>query len=128
MTRTIYGFEANLNYNVLPYAELVVRIAHGWPDKTPYLKEMVDSKGGAIVYRADERCAEEKRCLFCAECATQEERTNVHRFLDSIHGYTCILPPAYKMELARFVSVHRSSLFERRAALRTLPHYLRNME
>ena len=128
MTRTIYGFEADLSHHAFPYAELIVRIAHGWKDKTPYLKEMVDMKGGRFVYSADERCTEGRRCLFCAACPTPEERTNVHKFLEEINIYTGRLPLAFKMELARFVNVHRSSLFERRASLRTLPHYLRNME
>lgn len=120
MPQTIYGYEVEVTNKVLCYAQLVVRILQGWPDKTPYLKQLLDVRGGGFLF-TNWKCSQEKLCLLCVACRPEEDRENVHRFLDAFQSRMNHLPYAFKMELVKFVNAHRSLLLDKKATLRELP-------
>ena len=108
----VYGFEAPVSNLALPHAHLLVDILSEWPEKTRFLKEIIDRFGGNILFRLFP-CFKTNLCDLCRECP-KEERENAHKFLETIQSHFGKLQFRLQCELATFVTRNGSALFEKK--------------
>ena len=118
----VYGHDSALSKRALPDAHLIVDIISEWPHKTEYLKSILDRYGGPVLFKFF-LCTSKQLCDVCLECP-KEERANVHNFLLAVHKRFVGLPFKVQLELTKFVSQHKSALFEKKDPVASLPAHL----
>lgn len=119
----VYGHDSELSKRALADAHLIVDIISEWPQKTKHLKKVLDQYGGPVLFKFF-LCSSRQLCEMCQECPHEEERTNVHKFLTAVHERFGGLSFAVQLELVKFVSQHKSALFEKKGPMTSLPAHL----
>lgn len=119
----VYGFEAPVSKQTLPYAVLLVDILSGWPRQTKPLRDLIDQFGGNILFRSFP-CMANNLCDLC-RAWKKDDRENLHQFLDTIHQYMGSLHFRIMCELAKFATKHGSELFKKKSLESNLPSHLR---
>ena len=108
----VYGFGTPATMTGYAELHLLVDILSEWPDKSPFLKRVLDMDGGCALFRLNP-CSKTYLCDLCRECPV-EERENLHNLLDLIREQFRHVKFEVFCLLAQFVSRHGSELFEKR--------------
>jgi len=117
----VYGFEARMTKPVLPYAHLIVDLMTEL-ESNP-VKELVDIYGGMLFFRM-QPCCPTDMCDLCKKIGVCD-RQNIHNFISIVYKQCKNLNFQQQLQLVRFVSTHRSKLFEKISPHSNLPPHLR---
>lgn len=119
----VYGFEAPISNAALPYAHLIVDILHEWPEKSTFIKHVIEYYGGTTLFITFE-CDSNRLCQLCQQCPTRD-RQNLHRFMSMFHTHFANIQFRIRLELVKFVTAHGSALFEKKSLETDLHPHLR---
>jgi len=119
----VYGFEAQMTKPVLPYAHLIVDLMSELADSLNPIKDLVDMYGGVIFFKMYPCCPTD-RCDLCKNFVKCDRQT-IHNFIAIVYKQCKHLNFQHQLQLVKFVSTHRSKLFEKISPHSSLPLHLR---
>jgi len=117
----VYGFEAKMTKPVLPYADLIVDLMSEL--KSHPIKDLVDMYGGVIFFKMYPCCPTDM-CDLCKRHSVCD-RQMIHNFIAIVYRQFKHLNFQHQLQLVKFVTTHRSKLFEKISPHFSLPLYLR---
>ena len=117
----INGFRANVTERDLRWLCVLMKCMSEWPDKSRSVFESVEKCGGFLLMSKPKRCVSKKEekgeikdyCHLCRMC-TEEDRVNLHKFLDRMYeiGQLKKKERGVPLSLVKFVSLHGCNLFK----------------
>lgn len=117
----VYGFEAQMTKPVLPYAHLIVDLMSELCHDS--LKDLVEMYGGVIFFRMHPCCPTDG-CDLCKRHSVCD-RQMIHNFIATVYRQCKHLNFQHQLQLVKFVSTHRSKLFEKNSPHSIIPLHLR---
>lgn len=110
--RLVYGFEAPVIPQALPYVVLLVDIISTWSRQSTGLRNLLDRYGGVALFK-QRVCYKTRLCDLCSYWK-YDDRENLHKFLDTVYQHCGKAQFRIVCQLAKFVDWHRSELFKKR--------------
>lgn len=110
----VNGFKANIHKNDLRWLCVLLKTLSEWPKKSRSVYESVERYGGFLLMNKPKFCFKGQVCRFCRNCPSEEDRENLHRFMERVYKIgqlKRITQGDVPITLVKFMSEHGCQLF-----------------